>query len=126
MRDEAPDRGQRAWDLVRREWGRALADALWRGEKVQVLAGNGHLYEIVLDTGDHGSFRWAFPRIRDLTTGDNLCIEMIDCSGYPPADRLFAILEHLRADPDHVDRMAHHTPDPRMIFRQAFRRATRL
>lgn len=94
------DRGRRAWDLLRREWGDAVADALWRGEPLYLLAINGKLYRVGWD--DRGS------QLADMTRARSLCVGIP--REYPTADQLLAILEHLRANPANVERLANPMP----------------
>ena len=93
----APDRGRRAWDLLRREWGKTVADTLWRRQPVRFRARNRCLYEIQPYA--------AYFEVRNLTMYTAICVDVEGGSAYPLADRLLAVLEHLRLHPDTVERV---------------------
>ncbi len=97
-----PDRGRRAWGLLRREWGAAVADALWRGQPVKFLARNRCLYEI-----RPGPDWFA---VVNLTRDTGMCVDIERGHAYPLADRLLGVLDHLRVHPEVVEREAQHRP----------------
>ena len=95
-------RGERSWALLRREWGDAVADALWQEKPVKIASGP-YIYEM--------QYRhpWAV-KVRNLSTNMQLCVSIEDSYQYPMGDCLLGLLDHIRLDPLEVERIAGHTP----------------
>ena len=93
-------RGRKAWNLLEEHYGKELTHMLFIGREIKLFAKNGQWYSIKLifdEIGEHYTFR-------NLTLGFEFCLEIEGFHNYPVADSVFNLLEHLRIDPNRVNR----------------------
>jgi len=114
-----PDAGRRSWELLRRDWGAAVADALWHERPVEVTSG-GMRFQVTYDA------QYSSVKVKNLTTGFKLCVSIERAWEYPAGDKLLGILEHIRLNPSHVESIAGHSVDwdgvaPRECFNTGWR-----
>jgi hypothetical protein len=90
---------QRAWLLMRKQYGRAVTARLLRGKPIHVVAKSGDCYEV--------SSKWAGigVALKNVTTGRDMCIT-VEPSDLPQGDKLFNVLEWLRVRPEYMERKA--------------------
>jgi len=95
----------KALSLLERFWGRDVADAVFNRKPITYTAGNGVTYRIWSRYG----YDWmASPKVRNLTTGEDYCVQVEGYYNLPYADQVFSLLEYLRTAPEVVETRANH------------------
>lgn len=90
---------QRAWLLLRKQYGKAVMGRLLNGKAIHVVAKGGDVYEVGSKWGGDGV------RIKNVTTGREMCI-IVNPDDLPQGDKLYNVLEWLRVRPEYVERKA--------------------